>query len=61
MANPRLEDHATGVEMQLVELVERRARARVQGRVDEAQELDREIDALHAELARTAERIESWD
>jgi len=61
MANPRLEDHATGVEMELVELVERRERARVQGLLAEVVELDRQIDALHLDLARTAERIAVWD
>ncbi|MDP9020823.1 MAG: hypothetical protein M3N25_08475 [Actinomycetota bacterium] len=57
MTDPRIEDHAVGVELQLTELVERRERALVQGRTDEAAALQPEIEALQDELARTAERI----
>ncbi len=57
MADPRLEDHAVGIELQIVELVERMERARVQGETDEADRLRREIDGLQVELARTAEKI----
>lgn len=57
MADPRLEDHAVGLELQIVELVERMERARVQGETDEADRLQREIDGLQVELARTAEEI----
>lgn len=57
MADPRLEDHAVGIELQIVELVERMERARVQGESEEADRLQREIDGLQAELARTAEKI----
>jgi hypothetical protein len=62
MADPRLEDHAVGVELQLTELTEERERARVQGRDDRVRELDAEIAALQDELAVTAERIvtETW-
>ncbi len=56
MMDPRLEDHATGLELQIVELVERRERARVQGRMGDAEEAQRQIDALQMELAETAER-----
>lgn len=56
MIDPRLEDHATGLELQIVELVERRERARVQGSGGEAATIQREIDALQLELAETAER-----
>jgi hypothetical protein len=55
--DPRLEDHATGLELQIVELVERRERAMVQGRETEAGNLQREIDDLQRELAVTAERL----
>jgi hypothetical protein len=55
--DPRLEDHATGLELQIVELVERRERAIVQGRTAEAGTLQREIDDLQRELAVTAERL----
>jgi hypothetical protein len=55
--NPRLEDHATGLELQIVELVERRERAVVQGRETEATDLQREIDGLQRELVVTAEQL----
>lgn len=63
MTDPRLEDHAIGVELQLTELVERRQRAVVQGRHQRAAELQQEIDVLQEDLASTAERIagEHWD
>lgn len=57
VTDPRMEDHAIGVELQLTELVEKRERALVQGRPDRAQELTREIEVLQTELAATAERI----
>ena len=57
MTDPRIEDHAIGVELQLTELVEKRERALVQGRTERAQELTREIEVLQAELATTAERL----
>jgi hypothetical protein len=57
MADPRLEDHAVGVELQLTELTEELERARVQGRPERMQELQREIDVLQQDLADTADRI----
>ena len=57
MSDPRLEDHAVGIELQIVELVEQRERARVQGDNAEVQKAQDEIDALQAELATTAEQI----
>lgn len=57
MTDPRLEDHAFGVEMQITDLVEKRERARVQGRSERADALTAEIEALQAELASTAEEI----
>ncbi len=57
MTDPQLEDHVVGVELQIVELVERRERATVQGQPAEAERYQAEIDALQAELARTAEQI----
>jgi hypothetical protein len=57
MLNPRMEDRATGLELQLVELVERRERARVQGRLDAVRRFDREIDELQSELALTADLL----
>ncbi len=57
MLNPRLEDHAVGLELQLVEAVEQRERARVQGDVATVRRYQEEIDGLQFELAQTAERI----
>ena len=57
MSNPRIEDHLVGLELQLVELVENKQRAAVQGRDADAQELDHEIDEIQAELADTAEQL----
>jgi hypothetical protein len=51
------EDHAVGVELQIVELVEQQERAKVQGHPEEAAALQPEVDQLQAELARTAEHI----
>jgi hypothetical protein len=57
MNDPRLEDHAVGVELQLSELVEQQERARVQGWPERVASLQPEIDALQQELAATADRI----
>ena len=57
MSDPRLEDHLVGVELQLTELVEKRERARVQGRDQRVEDLTREIEVLQEDLATTAERI----
>ena len=57
MTDPRLEDHVVGLELQIVELVERRERALVQGEPDAAAAIQTEIDALQSELASTAEAI----
>jgi hypothetical protein len=63
MTDPRLEDHAIGVELQIGELVERLERAQVQGELARARELQSEIERLQDELAETAETIagEHWD
>ena len=57
MSNPKLEDHVVGVELQIVELVERRERALVQGETKEADRYQAEIDALQTEMASTADQI----
>ena len=57
MADPRLEDHAIGVELQLTELTEELERARVQGRTERIDEIERELARLRDDLAATAERI----
>ena len=61
MNNPRLEDHAVGVELQIVELVEQHERAAVQERHEDAARIQGEIDALREEMARTAEKITRAD
>lgn len=55
--DPRLADHAVGLELQLAELVEQRQRATVQHRDGDAADLQRAIDAVQADLAQTAERL----
>lgn len=57
MSDNPLADHAGGLELQIVELVEKKERATVQGRTDEVDRLQRELDAKYAELAATAEKI----
>lgn len=57
--NPRLEDRAMGLELQLEELVERQKRADQQGFAAESGRLQSEISSLQAELVSTAERIAS--
>jgi hypothetical protein len=59
MMDPRLEDHAVGLELQIVELEERCQRALVQGRNDDADRLEREADTLRTELVSTAELLAS--
>ncbi|MBW3668172.1 MAG: hypothetical protein KY443_03065 [Actinobacteria bacterium] len=57
MTDPRLADHEMGLELQIVELVEQRTRAEVQGRTEDAARIQAEIEALQVEMASTAERI----
>lgn len=58
MTDPRLEDHVVGLELQLVELVERHKHAQtlVRGE-DEVARLEAEIANLQAELAASAELL----
>lgn len=51
----RRADHAMGLELQIVELVEQQTRARVQHRDDDAERLELELNQLRAELAATAD------
>ncbi len=51
------EDHAVGLELQIVELVEQQNRAVVQGHPEEAAALQAEVEALQAELAKTAMHV----
>lgn len=57
MHDPRLEDHALGIELQLAELVDQADRARVQGLDAEAKAIQAEIARLQQELAETAEKV----
>ena len=59
MEDPRLADHAVGVELELAELVEQRERARVQRRPDDEHRLQGQIDGLQLELAKTADELAS--
>jgi hypothetical protein len=59
MTDPRLEDHAFGVELQMTELVEQIERARVQGQRERVAQLQRELEALQDDLVTTAESIAS--
>ena len=61
MIDPRLEDHVVGLELQIVELVEQRERAVVQGRPRDVARIEREIEALQEEMARTADAIARRD
>ena len=63
MTDPRLEDHAFGVELQMTELVEQIERARVQGDPTRAARLQAELEALQDDLMETAEEIagEHWE
>ena len=57
MTDPRLEDHVTGLELQIVELVEQRERARVQGDTAALTRIEAELAELQNEMATTAEQI----
>jgi hypothetical protein len=57
MTDPRLADHATGLELQIEELVVRRDTARREGWDHQADELEAEIAELHLELADVAEQV----
>jgi|GEM_PF-1839830 len=59
MTDPRLEDHVVGLELQLVELVEQRERALVQGLPDQAEALSDQIDEVQTELIVSAEAVAS--
>lgn len=60
MSDPRLEDHLTGLELQIVDLEERRMRAEVQGRAEDAARIRGEMDEIQREMAATSEKLASW-
>lgn len=55
------EDHALGLELQLIELVERQTRAQVQHRDADVAAVQAEIDDLQRELAELAEHLDDGD
>jgi hypothetical protein len=57
MTDPRLADHMVGLELQLIELEERRQRAQVQKDRVAMARLEGEIEQLRQEMAVTAERL----
>lgn len=60
MTDPRLEDHVVGLELQLVELVERHKEAQtLVGGEEEVARLEAEIATLQGELAASAELLVS--
>ena len=54
---PHLQDHAVGLELEIVELARQADQAAHEGWPDREAELRRELDALYAELASVAERL----
>ncbi|HUR23330.1 MAG TPA: hypothetical protein VMZ73_05600 [Acidimicrobiales bacterium] len=56
-ADPHLQDHAVGLEMQIVELARQADQAAHDGWPDREAELRKELDALYSELATVAERL----
>jgi hypothetical protein len=56
VTDQRAADHALGLELQIEELVERRERARVQGRGDDEAALTEQIADLQVELAEAADQ-----
>ncbi len=61
MTDPHLEDHLVGLELQLVEQVEQRERAKVQQRPEDAARIEEEIEELTLEMAETAEKVAKAD
>jgi hypothetical protein len=54
---PHLQDHAVGLELEIVELARQADQAAHEGWPDREAELREELDALYAELASVAERL----
>ncbi|MGH9000079.1 MAG: hypothetical protein ACRDY7_11890 [Acidimicrobiia bacterium] len=52
-----LRDSVCGLELQLIDAVERQRRAEAQGHLAEVAELQREIDGIHSQLAVTADIV----
>ena len=54
---PQLQDHAVGLEMEIVELARQADQAAQEGWPDREAELRKELEGLYAELASVAERL----
>jgi hypothetical protein len=57
MTNPRMADHLVGLELQLIELEERRQRALVQSDRVAVARLEGEIEQVRQDMALTAEHL----
>ncbi len=57
--DPQLQDHAVGLELEIVELARKADQAALEGWPDEEASLRKELDTLYAELASVAERLTS--
>lgn len=55
--DPQLQDHAVGLEMEIVELARQADQAAVEGWPDEEARLRADLDTLYAELASVADRL----
>ena len=54
---PHLQDHAVGLEMEIVELARQADQAAHEGWPDREAELRKELDTLYGELATVAEQL----
>ncbi len=54
---PHLQDHAVGLEMEIVELARQADQAAQEGWPEREAELRKELEGLYAELASVAERL----
>jgi hypothetical protein len=54
---PHLQDHAVGLEMEIVELARQADQAAQEGWPDREAEIRKELDGLYGELATVAERL----
>jgi hypothetical protein len=55
--DPQLQDHAVGLEMEIVELARRADQAAQEGWPAEEAEIRKELDGLYVELAKVADRL----
>lgn len=55
--DPQLQDHAVGLEMEMVELARQADQAAQEGWPDEEAEIRKELDTLYGELATVADRL----